>query len=80
MIRNKKKYKKICKECNIEFVGTYRNAKYCSAKCRNLQRRKVERPSKEELKKLIETTSFLQIGRNYKVSDNAVRNGQKVIT
>jgi hypothetical protein len=35
--------------------------------------RKVIRPSKEELKKLINTFSFCAIGRKYGVSDNAVR-------
>ena len=72
-----KKYKKVCQECGEEFEGNYRKAKYCSAKCRNLQKRKVERPSKEELKRLIDTTSFLQIGRQFKVSDNAIRKWAK---
>jgi len=69
----KKKYKKVCQECGKNFEGNYRKAKYCSSLCRNIQRRKVERPSKEKLKQLIDTTSFLQIGKKYKVSDNAVR-------
>lgn len=39
----------------------------------SLRMRKVERPSREELKLLIRTKSFLQIGKDYKVSDNAIR-------
>lgn len=35
--------------------------------------RKVNRPSKEELKELIKTCSFVGIGKIYGVSDNAVR-------
>ena len=74
---HEKSYQRICQECGENFTSKYRNAKYCSSVCRNLQRRKVERPSKEELKQLINTTSFLQIGRKYQVSDNAVRKWAK---
>lgn len=35
--------------------------------------RKVERPNRKELKKLIRTKSFLEIGRMFNVSDNAIR-------
>lgn len=35
--------------------------------------RKVERCSREELKQLIRTTSFLQIGKKFGVTDNAIR-------
>ena len=72
-----KKYQRICVECGKSFEGNYKNAKHCSSICRSMQRRKVKRPSKEELKILIDTTSFLQIGRKYKVSDNAVRKWAK---
>jgi len=72
-----KKYKKICQECKKEFEGNYKRAKYCSSICRNLQRRKVIRPSKEKLQEMIKTTSFLQIGKKYKVSDNAIRKWAK---
>jgi transposase-like protein len=40
--------------------------------------RKVEnRPSAEELQKMLEETSFLAVGRKYGVSDNAVRKWAK---
>lgn len=39
----------------------------------SLTHRTVERPSREELKKLIRTEPFTQIGRNYGVTDNAIR-------
>ena len=47
--------------------------KYCSQECLHLSQRVVNRPSREELKKLIRTNSFLAIGKNYNVSDNAIR-------
>lgn len=39
--------------------------------------RKVEWPSKEELKKLLDVSNFCKIGRAYGVSDNAVRKWAK---
>lgn len=59
-----------CPACKTEVFGT----KYCSVKCAKLGSRKVkERPSKEELKHLTETMSWVKIGEKYGVSDNAVR-------
>lgn len=50
-----------------------KDANMCE-KCYHITQRKVkERPSKEELLELIKTKSFLEIGRIYNVSDNAVR-------
>ena len=46
---------------------------YMCVSCSNLSQRKVERPNREELKKLIREKSFLEIGRKYGVSDNAIR-------
>jgi transposase-like protein len=40
---------------------------------RRPERRRVERPSYEQLKADLQTMSFLAIGRKYGVSDNAVR-------
>ena len=42
-------------------------------KCASLAQRTCERPSREELKKLIRTMPFTKIGAMYKVSDNAIR-------
>lgn len=47
--------------------------KYCSQKCAHIAQQKVNRPSREELKQLIRTTSFLQIGKQFDVSDNTIR-------
>jgi len=35
--------------------------------------RKVERPSRQDLERLLKTSSFVQVGKMYGVSDNAVR-------
>lgn len=48
--------------------------KYCSTVCSRKARRKVlNRPSKEKLHELLETNSYLAVGRMYGVSDNAIR-------
>lgn len=46
--------------------------KYC-VNCANIRMRKVQRPSRDELKQLIRTTPFVQIGKRYGVSDTAIR-------
>lgn len=49
-------------------------AEHCP-NCANKMRQKVERPSRDELKELIRTKSFLDIARMYdnKITDNAIR-------
>jgi len=49
------------------------NLKYCSHKCHQLSERRVERPDIDELKKMIAESSFVEVGRNFGVSDNAIR-------
>lgn len=58
-----------CKDCGRE-INKY--STYCTM-CSHKHHRKVERPSKEEIEVLIKTESFLEIGRKYGVSDNAIR-------
>lgn len=62
-----------CPICEIATYGT----KYCSVECSRKGSRKVERPSKNELKLLLETESYSALGRKYNVSDNAVRKWAK---
>lgn len=47
-------------------------AKLCE-ECSAIQRRKTNRPSRDELKQLIRSTPFLTIGKQFGVTDNAVR-------
>lgn len=59
---------KRCVRCHLEYIkvsGIRRKSKP--------DKRTVERPSKEELQKMIGTMSWCAIGRKYNVSDNAIR-------
>lgn len=58
-----------CKDCGMEISA---NAERC-VKCSHLFQRRIERPSKEELKQMIRIKPFTQIAQQFKVSDNAVR-------
>lgn len=59
----------ICKECGKEIT---KGSTLC-VDCGHIAQRKTIRPTREELKKLIRTTSFTQIAQQYGVSDNAIR-------
>lgn len=63
------KKKHFCLSCNVEISA---DAKFCPT-CYSFSRRKVSRPSNEELLKEISETSFSAVGRKYGVSDNAIR-------
>lgn len=58
-----------CKKCGRPLST---KADYCQT-CIHEFQRKCEWPEREELKSMIRTTPFLQIGKKYNVSDNAVR-------
>lgn len=71
-----------CLHCGNQFIPKYATHRYCSQICGTHskgsreprpERRKVERPSYEQLMADVESMSFLAIGRKYGVSDNAVR-------
>lgn len=65
---------KTCKNCGKEFQPEKYVQEYCNKSCASTNKRRVvERPSKEELELLIKTKSFSEIGRDFGVSDNAVR-------
>ena len=72
--------------CSIERVGVLKAPKTrqtipreengrtkAQNECAYNQRKVKERPSKEELDKLIHEKSFVQIGKMYNVTDNAIR-------
>lgn len=65
---------KYCVDCGIRITS---GAIRCRS-CYNKYQRVVERPSREELKQLIRTTPFTIIGKQYDVSDNAVRKWCKI--
>lgn len=63
-----------CKFCKKEYQPCKRKRKYCSEKCYVLNSRKVKnRPAINELQKEIAEVGFVQVGKKYGVSDNAVR-------
>ena len=66
-----------CKTFKTSFTTQEQTQVYCSNSCRGIDTRKVTRPSKEELSKLIESTSWTQIGKMFDVSDNAIRKWAK---
>ena len=61
--------KKYCIDCGKEIGKTSIRC----VKCERFRQRKVIRPSRQELKKLIRTKSFVSIGKQFKVSDNTIR-------
>ena len=60
-----------CKECGVK-ITRYSSSGLCS-ECAHKARRTTERPSREDLKFLIRTKPFTQIGVQYGVSDNSIR-------
>lgn len=62
-----------CPTCKKEVFGT----KYCSNECVHYGSRVVRRPSKEELSSLMTVMSWVKIGEQFNVSDNAVRKWAK---
>lgn len=70
-------YKNTCKQCGIEFIKKENGLQYCSSTCWNISSRKVDRPTKEQLKILIENSSWVELGKKFGVSDNSVRKWAK---
>ncbi len=64
---HKKTY--FCKKCNSSIS---KQGNLCS-NCVAMQKRKVERPSKEILEKEIQEYTMVYLGKKYGVSDNAIR-------
>ena len=60
-----------CSECGNEITKDSQSGLCVS--CMNFMTRIVQRPSRQELKKLVRTLPFTQIGKLFGVSDNAIR-------
>lgn len=67
-----------CECCGKSATVRSPTARFCSSACYSKTVRKVvDRPSKEELIELIERHTWVDIGKQYGVSDNAVRKWAK---
>ena len=62
-----------CKQCHVLFDTKNENQKYCSDNCSRIGSRKVTRPSRADLSKMIkDKIPWTRIGKMFGVSDNAV--------
>ena len=66
-----KKVENFCCDCGAEISAHATRCKKCASI--ESHKGKTNKPPREELKELIRTTPFLQIGKMFGVSDNAVR-------
>jgi predicted nucleic acid-binding Zn ribbon protein len=64
-----------CAACGAAFKPCHSKQRYCSRRCGGIagSSRRVERPPYEQLVAEVEATSYVAVGRNYGVSDNAIR-------
>jgi len=60
-----------CSLCGVEISGEGQTG-LCVA-CANARYRKVERPTREELKYLIRNFTFVEIGKQFGVADNTIK-------
>jgi hypothetical protein len=71
-----KSTQKLCDICKINTTA-HKSKSFDGYRCKEcylLQNRKIrDRPTKQELVKLLETTSYVKVGKMFGVSDNAVR-------
>jgi len=71
-LKQHQKLENFCVDCGTLITQEAKRCPKCSAKYNALQRRTVERPDRETLKQLIRTVSFVQLGKNFGVSDKAI--------
>lgn len=69
--KNKKKY--YCIDCGIEIYAQSTRCVKCESKRRKENSSILEYVTREELKNRIRTQTFTQIGKDFNVSDNAVK-------
>lgn len=75
---NRNKEQRLCKLCNKKFIVNLSSKKsFCNEKCRRLFSRKVIRPTKENLSKEMQRLTWVELGKKYGVTDNAVRKWAK---
>lgn len=70
---NKEPIKYYCKDCGKEVSKGAIRCRACSDKLRRENAQHNKPVTREELKKLIRTQSFLSIGKQFGISDNSIR-------
>ena len=68
----KEKPKQVCKICQIEFTSKHKQ-KFCSRECNNLDKSSSIPSYKDIIDAFEAHKNFLQVGKHFNVSDNAVR-------
>lgn len=63
---------KPCLLCGDEFDTKNEQQKYCSSKCNRLAQRRVDRPTKEELQKLVWEMPATHLAAKYNVSNKSI--------
>lgn len=71
LIQENKKEERKCSNCGIK-ISRFSKTGLCPS-CAQLKRRIIERPDREELKKLIRELPFTKIAEKYNCSDNTIR-------
>lgn len=67
-----------CVFCNLDYEAKDKKQKYCSYECHKKSLRKIDRPSKEQLINELAESNYVQVGKKYGVSDNAIRKWLKL--
>jgi hypothetical protein len=62
-----------CNLCKLSYDAKNNSQKYCSYDCHKKSLRRTERPSQDQLKMEISKSNYVQVGKKYGVSDNAIR-------
>ena len=69
VVKDVSKKDHFCIDCNRPISKGSCRCKQCA----KIAQRKVVRPSREELKKLVREHSFVELGKQFQVSDNAIK-------
>lgn len=62
-----------CPICKEKFIPKFKGQTFCSQECSHKDQQRTERPNREKLKELIRNKPFLYIGKQFNVTDNAIR-------
>ena len=63
-----------CVDCGIVITFNATRCKKCADKVKAEKQKNINKPNREELKKLIREKNFLTLGKEFNVSDNTIRN------